>query len=78
MKCSAVVAVVCLILTGCASPSYLPDITAAKNPALGSAAIKPTHSHSIITGYVHRLPVAPQPWVKGDQSTPPTEQEQKK
>jgi hypothetical protein len=76
MKTAIVAVVTGLLLTGCASPVPLPDVSARKKPALASAKVKPTHYHPVLTGYEHRDPAAPEPWVPDDGSEPSSEEEQ--
>ncbi len=63
-----------LLLTGCASPRELPDVMALKKPATPSAKVKAAHYHPVVTGYVHRKPTSPEPWVTGDAPPPATEE----
>jgi hypothetical protein len=70
MKTAIVAVVAGLFLTGCASSRELPHVMALKKPATPTAKVKATHHHPVVTGYVHRKPTAPVPWVKGKAPTP--------
>lgn len=77
MKTAFIAVVTSLFLTGCASSVMLPDVSARKKPALASAKVNPTHYHPVITGYVHRKPTSPEPWLTGDEPPPTTEGDKK-
>lgn len=57
------VAILPLFLGGCAS-TYLPEVTASRDPSDVSAEVLSSHHHSPVAGYQHRDPVDPKPWRK--------------
>lgn len=77
MKTAIFAVVAALSLTGCASPRELPDVMALKKPATPSAKVKATHFHPVVTGYVHRSPTSPAPWVTEDAPPATVEENQK-
>ena len=52
-----------LLLAGCASQISLREVTANTTPVTVGAKVPKTHHHAILTGYTHRVPVAPDAWV---------------
>lgn len=57
------VAILPLLLGGCAS-TYLPEVTASRDPSDPRAEVVSTHHHNPVAGYQHRDSVDPRPWKK--------------
>ena len=60
-----------LLLAGCASQIPLPEVTANRSPVTAGSKVPKTHHHTILTGYTHREPVAPDAWVPEDAAAAP-------
>jgi hypothetical protein len=66
MKATLFAVFVPLLLAGCTTPSPLPEVTAYRSPVSAGAKVPKTHHHTTLTGYTHREPTAPEPWVTED------------
>lgn len=72
MKIVYLFAVAPMLLAGCTSADPLPEVVAIRSPLIASAKVPTTHFHQAVKGYVHRVPVAPDPWIQG--TAPPAGQ----
>lgn len=64
-------AAVPLALAGCASPGGPADVMSASSPADPGTGIRTIHHHTVLDGYMHRVPVEPKPWRQMNDSQAP-------
>ncbi|MEP3438928.1 MAG: hypothetical protein ABJN75_19430 [Hoeflea sp.] len=60
-----------LVLAGCTAAGRPADIMSATSPADPGIGILNTHHHTVLNGYVHRVPVDPKPWRQLNDSQAP-------
>lgn len=70
MKTTLLAVVAPLLFTGCATQAILPEVLPFASPVQAGARAPKTHHHTTLTGYVHRNPVAPDPWVPEEAPAP--------
>ena len=60
-----------LALAGCAAAGGPADVMPASSPVDASLDIRNTYHHTVLNGYVHRVPVDPKPWRQLNDSQAP-------
>ena len=60
-----------LALAGCAAAIAPADVMSVNSPVDSGLGIRNTHHHTVLDGYVHRVPVEPKPWRQLNDSQAP-------
>ena len=60
-----------LALAGCASASGPADVMPVSSPVDPGTGIRTIRNHTVLDGYVHRVPVDPKPWRQLNDSQAP-------
>lgn len=60
-----------LALAGCASANGPADVMPVSSPVDAGTGIRSIHHHTVLDGYVHRVPVEPKPWRQQNDSQAP-------